>query len=212
MINSFTIILTSTFLSVIVSIFAGYTLQRFVFRGKRLFGNFLITAQMFPGVLFLLPIYLMFIFLQTNFGIQLVGTHVGVILTYMTFALPFSIWMMKSYFESIPRELEEAAHIDGCSQIGIIFRIIIPVSLPGVIAVVIYSFLLGWEEVLFASILTDSETRTIAVGLRNYASTTSTYWNEMMAAAVTVTLPVVVIFLLLQKYLISGLTEGGVKG
>ena len=210
--NSFIIIGISTFLSVLVSIFSGYALQRFVFKGKRLFGNFLIFAQMFPLFMILLPMYLLFVLIQQITPLRLVGTYTGVIITYLTFALPFSIWLMKGFFDTIPRELEEAAFIDGCGYFGTIFRIIVPVSIPGVIAVGTYSFLLGWQEVLFASVLTNEDTRTVAVGLANFSTTTSTYWNELMAASVTVTIPLVVIFLLMQKYLIAGLTAGSVKG
>jgi len=119
--------------------------------------------------------------------------------------------MMKSYFHSIPKELEEAAYIDGCGYLKTLFRIIYPVARPGVIAVAIYSFFVGWEEIMFASVLTNDMTRTISVGLRTYAAAEIVYWNEMMAAAVTVTLPVIIVFLFLQKYLVQGLTAGGVK-
>ena len=210
--NSFIIIGIATMLSVLISIFAGYVLQRFVFPGKKSFGNYLITAQMLPNFLLLLPIYLLFVAVRKYLGFPLVGTYQGVILTYMTFALPFSIWMMRGFFETIPRELEEAAYIDGCGVVRALFTIIVPVSVPGIISVALYSFLLGWEEVLFASVLTNKATRTVAVGLRNYSSTTSTYWNEMMAAAVAVTVPIVIMFLVLQRYFIKGLTAGSVKG
>jgi multiple sugar transport system permease protein len=157
-------------------------------------------------------VYLLFVAIRKYLGFPLVGTYQGVILTYMTFALPFSIWMMRGFFETIPRELEEAAYIDGCGVVRALFTIIVPVSIPGIISVALYSFLLGWEEVLFASVLTNKATRTVAVGLRNFSSTTSTYWNEMMAAAVAVTIPIVIIFLFLQRYFIRGLTAGSVKG
>lgn len=172
----------------------------------------LILAQMLPGILFLIPLYLLFSLMRTGLGLQLVGTHFGVVITYLTFSLPFSIWMMKSYFSAIPIELEEAALIDGCGYVKTLFRIVLPVATPGVIAVGIYSFLVGWEEVLFASVLTNEATRTISVGLRNYASAQVVYWNEMMAAALTVTVPVVIIFLFLQRYLVMGLMAGSVKG
>jgi multiple sugar transport system permease protein len=210
--NTFIIVGLSTLFSIGVSIFAGYAMQRFRFRGRRAFGNMLILAQMLPGILFLLPLYLMFNVLRTRFHIQLVGTHIGIVITYMTFSLPFSVWMMKSYFGAIPVELEEAAFIDGCGYFKTLFRVVLPVAVPGIIAVGIYSFLVGWEEILFASVLTNSATRTLSVGLRNYASAQVVYWNEMMAAALCVTVPVVLIFLILQKYLVIGLTAGSVKG
>jgi multiple sugar transport system permease protein len=210
--NTFIIVGFATLFSMGASIFAGYAMQRFRFRAGKAFGNMLILAQMLPGILFLLPLYLLFNFIRLKLGVQLVGTHAGVIITYMTFSLPFSIWMMKSYFGAIPIELEEAAFIDGCGHFRTLFRIILPVSVPGIIAVGIYSFLVGWEEILFASVLTNAATRTLSVGLRNYASAQVVYWNEMMAAALCVTVPVVLIFLFLQKYLVMGLTAGSVKG
>ncbi len=211
-INSLIIVSISTAISIVISVFAGYALDRFRFRGRRLFGHFLVSAQTMPNFLILLPLYLIYVFIRAVLRVPMVGTYQGVIITYLAFTLPFSIWMMKGFFETIPKELEEAAFIDGCGYIAAIRKIILPLTLPGVTAVAIYGFLLGWQEVLFASALTDSSTRTIAVGLRNYASTTSTYWNEMMAASVTVTIPIVLLFIFLQRYFISGLTAGGVKG
>ena len=210
--NTLIVVSISTVLSVIVAVFAGYILQRFKFRGKKVFGNTLIFAQMLPGILLLLPVYLLYNLIFNATGIKLVGTHLGLVITYMTFSLPFSIWMMSSFYRSIPIELEEAAFIDGCGYIRTLVSIVLPVARPGVIAVVIYSFLVGWEEIMFASVLTGSATRTISVGLRNYASAQVVYWNEMMAAALTVTIPVVIAFLFLQKYLVQGLTAGSVKG
>ncbi len=209
--NSIVIVGISTFLSVTIAIITGYIMDRFPFCGKKLFGNMLIFAQMLPGILFLLPLYLLFTLSYKAIGIKLVGTYKGLILTYMTFSLPFSIWMMKSYYHSIPRELEEAAYIDGCGYMKTLFAIIYPVARPGIIAVAIYSFFVGWEELLFASVLTNDMTRTVSVGLRTYSAAEIVYWNEMMAAAVTVTLPVIIVFLFLQKYLVKGLTAGGVK-
>lgn len=209
--NSIVVVGLSTFFSVIIAIVVGYVMDRFKFRGRKLFGNMLIFAQMLPGILFLLPLYLLFSLIYRTLGIKLVGTYQGLIITYMTFSLPFSIWMMKSYFHSIPVELEEAAYIDGCGYLKTLFRIVYPVAKPGVIAVAIYSFFVGWEEIMFASVLTNEATRTISVGLRTYSAAEIVYWNEMMAAAVTVTAPVLIAFLFLQKYLVAGLTAGGVK-
>lgn len=210
--NTVIVVSMATLFSVIVAVFSGYILQRFKFRGKKAFGNTLIFAQMLPGILLLLPLYLLYNLIFNATGIKLVGTYLGLVITYMTFSLPFSIWMMSSFYQSIPIELEEAAFIDGCGYIRTLVSIVLPVARPGVIAVVIYSFLVGWEEIMFASVFTGSATRTISVGLRNYASAQVVYWNEMMAAALTVTIPVVIAFLFLQKYLVQGLTAGSVKG
>ena len=125
-VNSLIVVGLSTFFSVLIAIVIGYVMDRFSFHGKNLFGNMLIFAQMLPGILFLLPLYLLFTLIYRSLGLQLVGTYKGLIITYMTFSLPFSIWMMKSYFHSIPKELEEAAYIDGCGYLRTLFRIIYP--------------------------------------------------------------------------------------
>ena len=132
-------------------------------------------------------------------------------MTYLTFSLPFSIWMLVGYFNAIPKELEEAAMTEGATPLGALFRILLPVSRPGIVAVAIFAFITAWGEVLFASVLTTDETRTLAIGLRNYASQSNVYWNQLMAAAIVVSLPVVVAFLALQRYIVRGLTTGGVK-
>src|SRR5215211_73919 len=130
----------------------------------------------------------------------------------LTFALPFSIWMLVGYFDSIPRELEQAAMVDGTTALGALFRVLVPVSMPGIVAVAIFAFMTAWGEVLFASVLTDDATRTLAVGLRNYAIQSNVYWNQLMAAALVVSIPVVAGFLALQRYLVQGIAAGGVKG
>jgi multiple sugar transport system permease protein len=152
-----------------------------------------------------------FVNIERSFGITLYGTYLGLIITYLTFSLPFSIWMLVGYFNAIPRELEEAAMTEGATPLGALFRILIPVSMPGIIAVAIYAFITAWGEVLFASVLTTDSTRTLAIGLRNYSSQTNVYWNQLMAASIVVSAPVVVAFLLLQRYIVGGLTAGGVK-
>jgi multiple sugar transport system permease protein len=129
----------------------------------------------------------------------------------MTFTLPFAIWMLAGYLDSVPRDLDEAAKVDGCRPLGAFVRVVIPAAIPGIVAVLIYAFMTAWGEVLFASVLTDDSTRTLAVGLRGYATQNNVYWNQIMAAALTVSVPVVVGFLVLQRYLVAGMTAGSVK-
>ena len=129
----------------------------------------------------------------------------------MTFTLPFSIYMFTNYLNGIPKELDEAAKVDGCSTLGILFKVIVPTAIPGIVAVWVYSFMLAWGEILFASQLTDNRTATLAIGLQNYATQTDVYWNQIMAASLVVSVPVVAGFLLLQRYLVAGLTAGAVK-
>jgi multiple sugar transport system permease protein len=210
-VNSTIVSLSATLASLVIAIFASYAVSRYRFRGRSVFTTTVLSTQMFPGVLFLLPLFIIFVNLDQNFGIQLVGTRIGLILTYLTFSLPFSIWMLAGYFDGIPRELDEAAQVDGCSAIGALLRVVLPAARPGVIAVAIYGFMTAWGEVLFASVMTTSSNRTLAIGLRQYSTETNVYWNEVMAASLVVSLPVVIGFLLLQRYFVAGLTSGSIK-
>lgn len=210
-VNSLIVSVSATVASLIVAIFASYAVSRYRFRGRTVFTTTVLSTQMFPGVLFLLPLFIIFVNLDQSFGIQLVGTRTGLIITYLTFSLPFSIWMLAGYFDGIPRELDEAARVDGCSPIGALLRVVLPAARPGVIAVAIYGFMTAWGEVLFASVMTTDANRTLAVGLRQYSTQTNVYWNEIMAASLVVSVPVVVGFLLLQRYFVAGLTSGAVK-
>jgi multiple sugar transport system permease protein len=202
---------SATVLSVAVAIFAAYAISRYRFRGRSAFTLTVLATQMFPGILFLLPLFVIFVNLERATGIALYGNYLGLIVTYLTFSLPFSIWMLVGYFNSIPRELEEAAMTEGASPLGALFRILLPISRPGIVAVAIFAFITAWGEVLFASVLTTDSTRTLAIGLRNYASQSNVYWNQLMAAAIVVSAPVVIAFLALQRYIVGGLTAGGVK-
>jgi multiple sugar transport system permease protein len=210
-VNSLIVSVSATVLSVVIAIFAAYAISRYRFRGRQLFSTTVLATQMFPGILFLLPLFVIFVNIEKSLGIALYGTYPGLIITYLTFSLPFSIWMLVGYFNSIPRELEDAALVDGATPIGALFRILIPISRPGIAAVAIFAFITAWGEVLFASVLTTDATTTLAIGLRNYASQSNVYWNQLMAAAIVVSLPVVVAFLAMQRYIVGGLTAGGVK-
>ncbi len=210
--NSLLVSTVSTVVAVTLAVFAGYAISRFQFRGRRAFSFAVLSTQMFPGILFLLPLYLIYVNIGHTIGINLYGSYLGLIITYLTFALPFSVWMLAGFFASIPRELEEAAMVDGTSPWGALFRIVLPVARPGIIAVAVFAFMTAWGEVLFASVLTTESTRTLAIGLQEYATQGNTAWNQLMAAAVVVSLPVVIVFLALQRHLIRGLTSGSVKG
>jgi multiple sugar transport system permease protein len=210
-VNSVIVASAATALSVAVALFAAYAVSRYKFRGRRLFTITVLSTQMFPGILFLLPLFLIFVNIGNVTGIALYGSRGGLILTYLTFSLPFSIWMLVGYFDSIPKGLDEAALVDGCGPIGALFRIVVPASLPGIVAVAIYAFMTAWSEVLFASVMTNDATRTLAVGLRGYSTQYDVYWNQIMAASLVVSVPVVAGFLLLQRYLVAGLTAGAVK-
>ncbi|PZF64352.1 carbohydrate ABC transporter permease [Curtobacterium sp. MCBD17_013] len=210
-VNSLVVCSIATLFSLVIAIFAAYAVSRWTFRGRSTFTTSILATQMFPGVLFLLPLYLIFVNLDQLLGIQLVGTQLGLIITYLTFVLPFSIWMLAGYFETIPRDLDEAAMVDGSGPLGALFRVILPAARPGIVAVAIYSFMTSWGEVLFASVLTNGNSQTLAVGLQQYSTQTNVYWNQIMAASLVVSIPVVVAFLIVQRQFVAGLTAGAVK-
>ncbi|MFC7303123.1 carbohydrate ABC transporter permease [Streptomyces monticola] len=209
--NSLIVAGAATVCSVVVAVFAAYAVSRYRFRGKRVFTVTVLSTQMFPGILFLLPLFLIFVNIGNTTGVALYGSRGGLILTYLTFSLPFSIWMLIGYFDSIPQDLDEAALVDGCGPLGALFRVVVPAAVPGIVAVAVYAFMTAWGEVLFASVMTNDTTRTLAVGLQGYATQNDVYWNQVMAASLVVSVPVVAGFLLLQRYLVAGLTAGAVK-
>jgi multiple sugar transport system permease protein len=209
--NSLIVSTSASVISVIIAIFASYGVSRWRFKGRNVFTTAILSTQMFPGVLFLLPLYLIFVNISQTFGVQLIGTRGGLIITYLTFTLPFAIWMLTGYFDNIPKELDEAAKVDGASSIRTLFSVVLPVARPGIIAVLVYAFMTAWGEVLFASVLTTESSRTLAIGLGEYSTEVNVFWNQIMAASVVVSIPVVVGFLLLQRNFVAGLSAGAVK-
>jgi multiple sugar transport system permease protein len=209
--NSVIVSVSATVFSVVIALFAAYALSRYRFPGRQVFSVTVLSTQMFPGILFLLPLFLIFVNLGNATGIELFGSRLGLIITYLTFTLPFSIWMLVGYLDSIPRDLDEAAQVDGNGPVGALLRVVVPAAMPGIIAVAVYAFMTAWGEVLFASVMTDDSSRTLAVGLQGYATQNDVYWNQVMAASLVVSVPVVVGFLLLRRYLVSGLMAGAVK-
>lgn len=202
----------STAFAVIVAVLAAYGLSRYRFTGRSAFMRTVLATQMFPGVLFLLPLFLIFVNIDNSLGFTLLyQTRLGLIVTFLTFNLPFAIWMLTRYFDAIPRELDESARVDGAGTLSTLLRVVVPVARPGIIAVAVYAFMSSWSELLFASVMTDSSTATLSIGLQSYASEVDVYWNQIMAAALVVSVPIVVVFLLVQRHLISGLTTGSIK-
>ncbi|GGL03603.1 ABC transporter permease [Curtobacterium luteum] len=210
-VNSLVVCTVATLFSLIIATFAAYGVSRWNFKGKSTFTTAVLSTQLFPGVLFLLPLFLIFTNLGNTLGIQLVGSWTGLIITYLTFTLPFSIWMLAGYFETIPRELDEAAMVDGSGPMGALFRVILPSARPGLVAVGIYSFMTAWGEVLFASVMTNGDGQLLANGLQQYSTQTNVYWNQIMAASLVVSVPVVIAFLIVQRQFVAGLTAGAVK-
>jgi multiple sugar transport system permease protein len=209
--NSVIVSSLATVCSLVVAIAAGYSLSRYRFRGRGTFAVTVLSTQMFPGILFLLPLFLIYVNLGDRTGIQLYGSRTGLVVTYLTFSLPFSIWMLTGYFDSIPRGLDEAAQVDGAGPVRTLLQVVLPAAVPGVVAVAVYAFLTAWGEVLFASVLTSESSRTLAVGLQGYSTQNDVYWNQVMAASLVVSVPVVTAFLLLQRQFVAGLTAGAVK-
>lgn len=198
-----------------VSVGSAYVLVRYAFRGRLTILRALVGLQSIPGTLMLLPVFVLFASISTALGVQIIGTRWALFITYLTFALPFSTWVMVTYLRGLPRELEEAARIDGASSWRILTRIILPLSWPGIVVSGIFAFLLGWNDVLFASVLTAPDTRTAAVALQVFGATQEggaiPLYGQLMAASLICAIPVVVLYLVFQRYLVGGLTAGGVK-
>ena len=204
--NSLAVVVLSGLYSLAVSILAGYSLSRFYARGSGSLGYLLLASRMLPTTLLVIPL---FVFMS---GLHLIDTLWSVVIANVTFILPFATWMLKGYFDSIPRELDEAAYVDGASRLGALGRVILPLAAPGVAATALYSAILAWDEYLFArTFLTTTSSWTISVGLGSFRGEYVTFWNEVMAASLVGTLPIVIIFLLLERQLVSGLTAGAVK-
>lgn len=213
--NSLIVSGATAVVSALMAIGTAYVLVRFEFWGRLTVLRGLLGLQSVPGTLMLLPVFVLFSSAGTYLGVTVIGTLWGLFIAYLTFALPFSTWVMVTYLRGLPRELEEAARIDGASNLGILFRIIIPLSWPGIIVSAIFAFLLGWNDVLFASVFTRPDTHTAAVALQVFASAVEggaiPVYSQMMAASLVCAVPVVVLYFMFQKYLVGGLTAGSVK-
>ncbi|NOX64118.1 MAG: carbohydrate ABC transporter permease [Chloroflexi bacterium] len=206
--NSLIVCGVTTLIVSFLATLSGYALARFRFPGADAFGLAVLGTQLIPGILFLLPLYGNFILIKKRLGIPLVGTNFGAIVLYTAFFLPLSLWILRSFFATIPRDLEEAALIDGATPFGAFWRIALPLARPGIVATAIYVFLAAWDELLFAWVL---NVNTIPVGIRLFVGQYTNRFDLMSAAAVVSTIPVLVIFFLLQRQMISGLTAGAIK-
>jgi multiple sugar transport system permease protein len=210
--NSMIICTAAALLATAFASTAGYALARFRFRGSRPFGLSVIGTQLIPGSMFLLPLFMGFIWIKQNIGIGLYDSHVGMILVYTAFFTPVSIYFMRSFFLAIPRDLEEAALVDGCTPFKAFLRIVLPNAAPGLVATFVYAFLFAWDELLFVTSLTQTTAETIPIGIRNFISNYQERTAQLMAAGVVSTLPVLIAFFATQRWLVKGLTAGAVKG
>jgi multiple sugar transport system permease protein len=210
--NSAIICTAAALLATAFAASAGYALARYRFRGSGVFGLSVIGTQLIPGTMFLLPMFLAFVWFGRNTPLRLFDTHLGMILVYTAFFTPVSIFLMRAYFQAIPRELEEAAVVDGCTRFGAFWRIVLPNAAPGLVATFVYAFLFAWDELLFVSNLTQENAETIPLGIRTFISNYQQRYDQLMAAGVVATLPVMVAFFATQRWLVKGLTAGSVKG
>jgi len=211
-INSLIIVTLAATLATAFSASAGYALSRFRFRGSRPFELSVIGTQLIPGSMFLLPVFLGFIWLKQNTALALYDSRLGMVLVYTAFFTPVAIYFMRSFFAAIPRDLEEAAMVDGCSAFGAFWRIVLPAAAPGLVATFVYAFLFAWDELLFAASLTQHDAETIPIGIRNFIGNYQERTAQLMAAGVVSTIPVLLAFFATQRWLVKGLTAGAVKG
>ncbi|GAP56042.1 trehalose transport system permease protein SugB [Arthrobacter sp. Hiyo6] len=206
--NSVLVAGSTAVVSAALSISTAFVLVRYTFRGRLTILRGLLALQSVPGTLMVLPVFVLFSSAASYLGIQVIGTQWGLFITYLTFAMPFSTWVMVTYLRGLPRELEEAARIDGASNLGVLFRIVLPLSWPGIVVSGIFAFLLGWNDVLFASVMTRPESQTAAVALQIFGASQEggaiPYYGQMMAAALVCAAPVVVLYLIFQRYLVGG--------
>jgi multiple sugar transport system permease protein len=212
LINSIVVCTGAAALATAFASSAGYALARFRFRGARTYGLTVIGTQLIPGSLFLLPVFLGFVWLGRNTPVDLLDTRTGLILVYTAFFTPLAIFFMRAFFQAIPRELEEAALVDGCTRFGAFVRVVIPNAAPGLLATFVYAFLFAWDELLFATALTEQNAETIPIGIRNFIGNYNEEYDQLMAAGVVSTIPVLIAFFATQRWLVKGLTAGAVKG
>lgn len=205
-INSYVVAGAVTILTLLVAIQAAYAFSRFEFRGKRILNVIIISVQAVPPITLLIPYFGLVV------ALGLYNTYPGLILTYMVFTLPYAIIMMTGYFNTIPRELDEAVRVDGAGSFTALWRVLVPISVPGIVSVGIYTFMIAWNEYLFALTLTrTTDMRTVPIGIQLLMGQHSYEWNQIMAMSILGSIPVLALFLILQRYFISGLTAGSVK-
>jgi len=204
--NSLLVSLSVTLTGVALAAIGGYALSRFKFVGRQTTMLAILTTQMFPATMLLLPLYILIA------KLHLVNTFLGLMVFYVSTALPFCIWQMKGFYDTIPTSLEEAARIDGCNQLSAFTRVILPIAVPGLVITALFSFMTAWSEyIVAAQVLQETDLFTLPLGIKNFQASMSTQWGLYAAASILVSLPVVIVFLVLSRYLVSGMTLGAVK-
>ncbi len=204
--NSLLVSLAVTVLGVGLAATGGYALSRYRFVGRKASMLAILTTQMFPATMLLLPLYVMIAYLH------LVNTFLGLLIFYTATALPFCLWQMKGFYDTIPISLEEAARMDGCSRWQTFVRVSLPLAVPGLVITALFSFMTAWSEyIVAAQVLQERDMFTLPLGLKSFQASMSTEWGLYAAASILVSIPVVIVFMLLSRYLVSGLNMGGVK-
>lgn len=207
LLNSIFISIGAIIISSVVGIMAAYSLARFRYRGRSFFSVFSLFAYMLPSVLLVIPLYLIAV------QLQLTNKLSGLVLAYVALCLPYCIWVLRSFFQTIPIELEESAFIDGCGRVRALVHVALPMLIPGIIAVVVFTFTYVWNEFLFALIfVNDDVKRTFPVGLESFVTSYDVYWEYILSGSIVVSIPAVIIFLLTQRALIKGYGAGAIKG
>jgi multiple sugar transport system permease protein len=204
--NSTVISLATAVLSTFFGALAGYGFSRFVFKGRRFLIGFFLATQMLPGVLLVGPYFK----ILSKFGLY--DTRTGLVIAFLTICLPFSTWMMKGFIDRVPDALDQAALVDGCSRLGVFFRVILPISAPGMVATIIFAFLLAWGDLLWVICLTSTESMvTVTLGIARTVGEFQIMWPMLMSGALMGGMPAIILYLLLQRLLVQGLTAGAVK-
>jgi multiple sugar transport system permease protein len=203
--NSMIVAVGSTILALVLGIPASYALTRFNFKGRSLLAFWILITRMAPAPAMVIPFFIIML------KLKLIDTYLGLMLVYLTFTLGYVIWMMRGFFQSMPVEIEEAAVIDGCSRFQVFLKVVLPLTKPGIAAVSIFSFIFCWNEFLYALILTRMRVKTSTVAILGYITSDGVRWSELSAASILIIIPVLVLSMLVQRYIISGLTMGAIK-
>ncbi len=204
--NSLVVAASTTAVSVVLAALAAYGFSRYRFRGALPLLMGMVATQMVPGILLLITYF------KAVSRLELYNTLTALVIAYTSFVLPFATWILKGYLDTVPTELDEAALIDGCSPLGTLWRIILPIGVPGLTATALYAFLLAWNEFMFAYVLTDSnEKYTISVGIAHLFGEYSVAWNELMAAGMVAAIPPIVLYMFTSRFLVAGLTAGALR-
>jgi multiple sugar transport system permease protein len=204
--NSYIVAISVTLLTLLISILAAYAFSRYEFRGKSAMNIVIIGVQAVPPITLLIPYFSLIV------ALGLYNSYLGLILTYMVFTVPYAVILMTSYFNTLPRELDEAVKVDGAGPLTALFRILVPVAMPGIVSVGVYTFMIAWNEYLFALTLTQTtEMRTLPIGIQLLLGQNSQNWAQLMSMSLLGMIPVLVLFLIFQRWFIGGLTSGAVK-